>query len=138
MLDLDLSVVWVMLLVGLLAYLANRLFFRPVGQIVFSREQKATAEEAEIEHLSTRLQDGLAKVDQTLVEARREAGRIRESFLEKAESHREKVLAQARSEAVRHLEARTAAMEQELEGVQVRLQSEVGTFVALLKRKFVS
>ena len=51
MLDLDITVIYTIIILWLLLVILNKIFYKPVGRIINERENKAETEISEIENM---------------------------------------------------------------------------------------
>jgi F-type H+-transporting ATPase subunit b len=128
MLEINLSVFWVVGLLLLLAVILDRLVFRPVLKVIKQREDAATsartlaeqaAEEARRagDEFEKKTQLARAEVYRQMDDMRRSAQADRTALIEETRKEAESALAQARADLARDVDTARARLDQDAEAL---------------------
>jgi F-type H+-transporting ATPase subunit b len=137
MLNLDNSLFFVALLVWLLMIVLNRIFFKPVGQVIEKREAKIESESTRIESMSREIEEKTQQIEKKLREAQKKFAAIKEDLIKKGEEAREQLLIKTRIESQKLLETRMNQLDAQVADAEEKLTREVGVFSAKLKDIFI-
>jgi len=138
MLNLDASLFFVALLVWLLMIVLNRIFFKPVGQVIMQRESKIENESNRIESMTREIEEKTQQIEKKLREAQKKFAAIKEDLIKKGEETREQLLVKTRIESQKLLETSMNELVGQVAVAEEKLTQEVGVFTAKLKEIFVS
>ena len=133
MLDLDLSVVFISLLVWVLVAVLSRLYFRPVGEIIRKREEKVARDSQELESLTRNIEEKTQKIEKTLSDAKRESVHLKEELIRKGEAVKGRMLEDAREESKKLLGVKMEELERQIRDAEEKLLAEVGGFSEKIK-----
>ena len=133
MLELDFSLIVITLLVWSLMMILNRVFFRPIGGVIESRESKIQLDQSRLDSLAQQIQQHTHSLESDLRRGRQQAQALKEQLIKKGELVREQTVAQARQEALTTLAKRMTQMEEEIGAVERQLEKEIPTFSQRLK-----
>jgi F-type H+-transporting ATPase subunit b len=137
MLDLNSSFIWVFFLVWLLYFVLNRIFFKPVQAIIGEREAKVAADTGRQESMVAEIESRTQAVEDQLSQARREARRIKEEWLENGEHIRSRAVAAARENAARVMADNMAQLASEIAGAEQALEKQVAAFSEQIKQAYL-
>lgn len=137
MLDLNSSFLWIFFLVWLLYLVLNRVFFKPVGQIIDARESKIAADSQKQESMMAEIETRTRAVEDQLGQARKDARQIREEWLKNGEEVRAKAVAQAKERAALVLSEKIAALEGEIVAVEHVLEKQVAAFSEKIRQAYL-
>ena len=137
MLDLDISVFYIIVIVGILLWALNRIFFKPVGEIINTREEKISKESKEIELLTDELENRSSEIENSLKLAKREAARLREKLIVEGENIRSGLLVETREKANALFSEKMRKLDVEIIAAEEELKSEIGTFTEKIERIFI-
>jgi F-type H+-transporting ATPase subunit b len=138
MLNLNISLVFVALLVWLLMIVLNRIFFKPVEQVIMQRESKIENESNRIESMTREIEEKTQQIEKKLGDAQKEFVAIKEDLIKKGEDVREQILIEARVESQKLLETSMKELDVQVAVAEEKLTHEVGVFRAKLKDIFIS
>ncbi len=138
MLNLDISLVFVALLVWLLMVVLNKIFFKPVGLVLEQRESKIESESSRIELMTREIEEKTQQVETKLKDAKKESARIKEELIKKGEEAREQLLVRTRIESQKLRETRMNELDAQIVAAEEKLTQEVGVFSEKLKEIFIS
>ena len=136
MLDLNSSFLWIFFLVWLLYLVLNRIFFKPVHAIISEREEKVAADSGRQESMVAEIETRTQSVEDQLSEARKQARRIKEEWLENGELTRSRTVAQARENAARIMAANMSQLESEIAAAEQALEKQVAAFSDQIKQAY--
>jgi len=133
----NLSLLFIMVCFWLTLWLVNRFLIRPVAAVMDERggrideaQQEWTARNEE--HLAA-----VARIDEELATAAKEAARIREEMRQEAVIKREKALAGARAKADERLVAVLDSLEEEVEAARAELRRRAEKLAHLLASRLL-
>jgi len=137
MLDLNSSFLWIFFLVWLLYLVLNRIFFKPVQAIIGEREAKVAADSSRQENMVAEIETRTRAVEDQLSEARKQARRIKEEWLENGELTRSRTVTQARKNAARIMADNMAQLESEIAAAEQVLEKKVAAFSDQIRQAYL-
>ncbi len=137
MLDLDISVLVVLMLIWGLMFVLDKIFLKPVGNIVNTRDKKNKADIGRLEALAVGIEEKSRIVEEKLREARRENMKIKEELIAKGEEIRERLVAEAREKSKTIMKESMLTMDAEISAAEEKLGSEVQEFSRKINEIFV-
>lgn len=137
MLELNASLFFISLMVWLLLIVLDRIFFKPVGQVLQERDSKNQAESAQITRMRTEIEAQMGEIEGTLQNARREAQRLKDELIDKGDHIRETLVVEARRQSKERLVETGQQLERELASAEQKLKEEVALFSSKIKELFV-
>jgi len=137
MLDLDLSLVFISLLIWVLMVVLNRVYFRPIGGIIRQREEKIGKDSEDLADTRREIEAKTRAIEQKLASAKRDSVQIREELILNGESVRERMVNEAREASRLHFDRRMRELERQIQEAEKRLMAEVDTFSQAIKKKFL-
>jgi F-type H+-transporting ATPase subunit b len=138
MLDLDLSLIVVSVLVGILMLVLNRLYLRPIGQVIHQRETKIAEETSQIETNMLTIDEKTRHIEAVLKEAQKASRDIKEELIQKGEEVREQVIREARENSRTLFKTKMEQLEQQLLAAEKELEQEITMFSTKIKEIFLS
>lgn len=136
MLDLDISVIYIIIILGILLWALNKIFYRPVGNIINTREAKILKESEEIDYLTKKFEERSSEIEITLKNARRKSAKIREKLIKEGEKLRSEMLVKTREKANVIFTEQMGSLEKEIVTAEENLKTEIGTFTKKIERIF--
>ena len=133
MLDLDISVLFISLLIGALVMVLNRLYFRPVGEIIRRREDKVVKDSQKLESLTSNIEEKTQTIEKALADAKRESVHLKEELIKKGETVRDQILDEAREKSKQLLDLKMDELERQVRAAEKKLLAEVGNFSKKIK-----
>jgi len=137
MLELNTSLFAVSALVGILFFVLNRLYFRPVGQLIKERENKIEQENTRIETNLSEIEEKTGHIEAVLREAQKESRRVKEELIKKGEEVREHLITDARENSRRVKDTKISQLEEEIMAAEKKLEQEIGLFSSKIKEIFI-
>ena len=137
MLDLNSSFIWIFFLVWLLYLVLNRIFFKPINEIITARETKIAADSSRQENMLTEIETRTRDVESQLSRARKEAQRIKEEWLQKGEETRSQTVASAKEQALRILKEKISQLESEITAAEKSLGKQISAFSDQIKKAYL-
>jgi F-type H+-transporting ATPase subunit b len=138
MLDLNISLFAVSALIGVLMVILNRIYFKPVGQVLEERERKKEKESALIEANTIKINEKKEHLESILKQAELDVLDIKEDAIKKGEADREQTISAARLKAREMVDERMKQLDREIEDAEEKLKQEVGIFSDMIKELFLS
>jgi len=137
MLDLNSSFLWIFFLVWLLYLVLNRIFFKPVGEIIDARETKITADSQRQAGMMAEIEARTQAVESQLSQARKDARQIKEEWLENGEKIRVKAVAQAKDQSARVLAEKIVELESEIVAAEHVLDKQITAFSEKIRQAYL-
>lgn len=137
MLNLDITLIVVSALVGVLLVVLNKLYFKPVGQIIEERETKIKNETRQLESMTLDVEEKTQHIETILKDTQKESRKIKEELIKKGESVREQIVAEAREDSRTLFDRRMKQLDQEISAAEKSLVQEIGVFSEKIKEIFV-
>ena len=138
MLELDISLFGVFALVGILLFVLNRVYFKPVGQVMEERESKIETENTGIDTNMREIEEKAQHIETVLKDAQKDSRKIKEELIKKGEEVREQVIINARENSKEMLAARMKQLDEEIKMAEKKLEQEISVFSNKIKEVFMS
>ena len=138
MLDLDISVIIIFALVGILLVVLNRLYYKPIGQVIEERDSKISNESNRIKANISDINDKTAHIEGVLKETQKESRKIKEDLIKTGEEVREQTLKDAREKARHIFDSKMAQLDEQILSAEKKLEQEIGVFSNKIKEIFIS
>lgn len=138
MLNLDASLVFIALLVWFLMTILNRIFFKPVGQIIEDREAKKETESREIETMTKEIDRVMLLLEKKLQDAKKESAQIKEELIKKGEEAREQLLIKTKIESQKLFKSKMKELDTQIISAEEKLSHEIGVFSNKLEEIFMN
>jgi F-type H+-transporting ATPase subunit b len=120
-----------------LLFILNAILFKPLLKIFKEREDTVRGNLDAAKDMSTKREEGIAKMNRELAEARTKAKEIFESLKGEGASKQREVLSATEAEAVATLEKARAEIKAEAEKARQALRADVDKFSDEIVRKLV-
>jgi F-type H+-transporting ATPase subunit b len=137
MLDLNSSFIWIFFLVWLLYIVLNRIFFKPVGEIIAARETKIAADSQRQENMMAEIETRTRAVESQLLQARQDARQIKEKWLKNGEDIRAKAVSQAKEQVARVLSEKIVELEGEIVAAERTLEKQIAAFSEQIRQAYL-
>ncbi len=137
MLNLDITVIVVAVLVALLMVALNKVYLKPVGQVIEERETKIESETRQLETMTLDVEEKTQHIESLLKDTQKESRKIKEELIKKGETVREQIVAEAREESRSMFDRRMTQLDEEISAAEKSLVKEIGVFSEKIKEIFV-
>ncbi|HUU05486.1 MAG TPA: ATP synthase F0 subunit B [Patescibacteria group bacterium] len=137
MLDLNSSFIWIFFLVWLLYLILNRIFFKPINEIITARETKISSDSNRLESMVAEIETRTRTVETQLSQARKEAQQIKEGWLKNGEDIRSRTVAVAKEQSVRVLDEKMSQLESEIVAAENTLEMQISAFSDKIKQAYL-
>ncbi len=138
MLDIyPLQLVLVACLIWALMFVLNKIYFKPVGNVIDEREAKIDKENALIESMTNEIENKTQHIEKVLKEAKKEASSIKEDLIKKGETLREQLITDARNESKETLDAKLLELDKEIADAEQNLEQQISVFSDKIKEIFI-
>lgn len=127
-LKIDLSLVVIFALVGILFLVLNKLYYKPISQVIDARETKIKKENEQIESLSHDINERTQYIETVLKEAQKEARKAKEELIKTGEDVRGKIVGVARENARERFEKQMQLLDQQISTAEQQLEQEISVF----------
>lgn len=136
MLDLDITVFYTIIILGVLLFVLNKIFYKPVGNIINERERKSETENSEIERMKADIKDRSARIESVMKKAKKDSIGISEKIINEGESARDEFLNATRRETTEHFNERMISLDQEINDAEGKLKGEIKNFSKKIEEIF--
>ena len=137
MLSLDISVVFIIFIVWFLMLILNKVYYKPIGNIITQRETKIDSDTRQIESLTTEIENKTNRIESILKETEKESRKIRESLIEKGEKAKEMIILNARESSKDLFEKKMEELGREINEAEQKLESEIEVYSKKIKELFL-
>ncbi|MCJ7525638.1 MAG: ATP synthase F0 subunit B [Candidatus Aminicenantes bacterium] len=137
MLDLNSSFIWIFFLIWLLYLILNRIFFKPINEIITARETKISADSNRQESMVAEIETRTGAIEAQLSQARKEAQQIKEGLLKNGEEIRSRTVTSAKEQAGRVLDEKMSQLESEIVAAENTLEMQISVFSDKIKQAYL-
>ncbi len=137
MLSLDSSLFYIIAIIGILLFILNRIYFKPIRKIIDQRENKVSEESAQIEQMSLIVDEKNDWIDGKLKAARIQSTLMKEKLIRESEKAREKFIRETRLAAKKDFDNKMKQLEKTKIESEKELQLKVETFTRQIKEKLL-
>lgn len=137
MLSLDTSLFFIIALVWILMIVLNKVYYKPVREVIDQREGKISTETDQIEKMSREIEEKTGKIEDILKETKRDSVTIREGLIKEGERTREKIVTQARDDSKETFAKKMQELEEELAAAEKKLEKEIEVYSKKIKEIFI-
>ena len=137
---IELNMTLLIQLVNFLILLAvlNLILYRPIRGVIKRRSEKLASDMSEVEKFNERAGEKLGNYEQSLQEARKQAGDIRAQYRDEGSEQEKEITDQARREANEELESARQQLREQRESAQEQLLREVDQYAEKVAQKVMS
>ena len=136
MLDLDITVFYTIIILGVLLFVLNKFFYKPIGSIINEREKKSESENSEIERIKADIEERSDRIEYVMKKARKDSIGISEKIINEGESARDGLLSATRRETTEHFDDRMVSLDQEINEAEGKLRGEIKNFSKKIEEIF--
>ncbi|MEN8154875.1 MAG: ATP synthase F0 subunit B [Acidobacteriota bacterium] len=136
MLDLDISVLFVIAILWITLLILNKIYYKPVGKIMDERESKIERDSKEIEDLALEIDEKSGEIETILKNAKKESMKIKEELIKKGDEVRENILSDSRDGAKKLFSEKMSELERELKRAEEQLKEQVDIFSSKIEEIF--
>ncbi len=137
MLDINITALYTFILVVVLLMILNKIFFKPIGNIIDKREEKIRTENTRITELEEEISSRSGELESVLKKTKKEARKIRETKIIEGETIRNDMVLKARTEATEMVDGKLADLDSRINEAEIRLVKEIEGYSNLIKEKFL-
>jgi F-type H+-transporting ATPase subunit b len=134
MLNLDISVIFISLLILLLMTILNKIYYKPVGTIIQKREEKIEQDSAQLENMTNEIEEKTQTIEKILLDTKRETIRLKEELIQKGENVRDQIVNEAREKSKILFENKMEELDGQITQAETKLIEEIRTFNRELKK----
>ncbi len=136
MLDLDISVLFVIAILWITLIILNKTYYKPVGKIMEEREVKIEKDSKEIENLALEIDEKSDEIEVVLKNARKESMKIKEELIKKGDKVRENVLAESKEGSKKLFTEKMSELDRKLRKSEEQLKEQVDIFSRKIQEIF--
>lgn len=122
----------------ILLAILNLILYRPIRGIIKRRSEKLAADMNDVEKFNEQAGKKLQDYEQSLQEARSEAGAIRNEYRSEGSEKEKEIVDQAKQEAAQELEESRKQLRQQREEAQQKLLQEIDQYAEKVAQKVMS
>lgn len=137
MLNLDASVLVVIILISLLVNILNKIYFKPVGKIIDERENKISQDSRKLESMTMEIEEKTQDIEKVLHESRKESMRLQEELIQKGEAVRDQVVIEARKKSKSLFGEKVKQLDAEINRAEKHLFNEIELFSKKVRDTFL-
>lgn len=137
MLNLDVSVLVVIVIIWLLMNILNKIYFSPVGKILTERETKIARDSQKLESMTVEIEEQTRTIEKVLSDSRRESLHLQEEIIQKGEAVRDRLIADAREKSKSLFDRRMRQLDLEISRAEKQLSGEIESFSRKVRDAFL-
>jgi F-type H+-transporting ATPase subunit b len=134
MLNLDISVIFVSLLILLLMAVLNKIYYKPVGNIIKKREDKINQDSTHLETMTNEIEEKTQSIEKILLDTKKETIRLKEELIRKGEAVRDQIVNEAREKSKELFEKKMEELDGQISRAEIKLAEEIKIFNRELKK----
>lgn len=133
----DLSLLAVMAIFFAEYFVVKHFFLKPINDVLESRETESRAAQETYDKAMARFQEGAARIEGRLHEARREAAQLRERFRTEAGEHRATLVERTSGEARKLVEEAEAGLKRAVTEARDKLERDAESLARLAAERIL-
>lgn len=137
MLNIDASVLIVIIIVWILLGFLKKIFFTPVGNIIAEREKKNLHDHNRFKQLETEVDKKTQSLENELYKSQLECTKIREEMIEEGNKNKEELIVKTTNEAKALIKKKIDKFKTEIGEAEKKLLHEIKSFSEIIKEKFL-
>lgn len=137
MLSLDISFLFIVLLIWILMIVLDKIYYKPIGKIVGQRENKIEKDSASIEHMIADVENKTKNIEDVLKKARTDSMKLKENLIKKNEEKIERLISEENENLKRRFEESMKKLDEEIASAEKKLEMEIDNFSNEIKEKFL-
>ena len=137
MLDLDSSIFVIIALVWTLLIILDRIYFKPVKDVIDNREGKIALESGQIEKMTHEIEEKTGRIENILREAKWDAASLKEELTREGEIIKEQVRSDTREESKKIFADKMNELDREILAAEEKLEKEINLFSQKIKEIFI-
>lgn len=137
MLSLDISFLFIVLLVWILMIVLDKIYYKPIGKIVGQRENKIEKDSASIEHMIADVENKTKNIEDVLTKARKDSMKLKENLIKKNEEKIEILISEEKENSRKIFKENMKKLDEEIAYAEKKLEIEIDKFSNEIKEKFL-
>lgn len=137
MLSLDISFLFIVLLVWVLMIVLDKIYYKPIGKIVGQRENKIEKDSASIEHMIADVENKTKNIEDVLTKARKDSMKLKENLIKKNEEKIEILISEEKENSRKIFKENMKKLDEEIAYAEKKLEIEIDKFSNEIKEKFL-
>ncbi len=137
MLNLDASILVVIILISLLVKILNKIYFKPVGKIIEERENKISQDSRKLESTTMEIEEKTQDIEKLLNESRKESMRLQEELIQKGEAVRDQLVIETRKKSKSMFGEKMKQLDAEISRAEKYLSNEIELFSKKVRDTFL-
>ena len=134
MLNLDISVIFISLLILLLMAVLNKIYYKPVGNIIKNREDKIKQDSTQLDTMTNEIEEKTQSIEKILLDTKKETIRLKEELIQKGEDVRDQIVNEAREKSKKLFENKMEELDGQISRAEKKLAEEIKIFNRELKK----
>jgi F-type H+-transporting ATPase subunit b len=137
MLNLDASILVVIILISLLVKILNKIYFKPVGKIIDERENKISQDSRKLESTTMEIEEKTQDIEKVFNESRKESMRLQEELIQKGEAVRDQLVIETRKKSKSMFGEKMKQLDAEISRAEKYLSNEIELFSKKVRDTFL-
>jgi F-type H+-transporting ATPase subunit b len=137
MLNLDASILVVIILISLLVKILNKIYFKPVGKIIDERENKISQDSRKLESTTMEIEEKTQDIEKVFNESRKESMRLQEELIQKGEAVRDQLVIETRKKSKSMFGEKMKQLDAEISRAEKYLSNEIESFSKKVRDTFL-
>jgi len=137
MLNLDASILVVIILISLLVKIMNKIYFKPVGKIIEERENKISQDSRKLEAMTVEIEEKTQDIEKVFNESRKKSMRLQEELIQKGEAVRDQLVIETRKKSKSMFGEKMKQLDAEISRAEKYLSNEIESFSKKVRDTFL-
>jgi F0F1-type ATP synthase membrane subunit b/b' len=137
MLNLDSSLFFVIGLVWILMIIIEKIYLRPMRNIVEQREQKIEDESGLIESMTRQIKEQTGMIENAIKEAELDSAVIKEELIKEGEKARTQIVIDTRENSKEMFTEKMTELEKDIAAAEKQLEKEIEVYSRKIKEIFI-
>ncbi len=137
MLNLDASILVVIILISLLVKILNKIYFKPVGKIIDERENKISQDSRKLEAMTVEIEEKTQDLEKVFNESRKKSMRLQEELIQKGEAVRDQLVIETRKKSKSMFGEKMKQLDAEISRAEKYLSNEIELFSKKVRDTFL-
>lgn len=137
MLSVDFGLIVIFVIVWVLLFVLNRIFYDPVRKLIRQRDARVTEDRTAGEKAQGRYEQIIEKIDEEIKSARNASFATKESFEQEAVKEKEKILSEISQECRSQVQEAKDELDRQVKTLQEKLEKNSDAFAEQIENKLL-
>jgi F-type H+-transporting ATPase subunit b len=138
MLSVDLGLIVIFVIVWVLLFVLNRIYYDPVNKLIRKREDRIVQDKGKGEKAQEEVEAIINKIDKEIKSARSSSLATKESFEQEALKEKEKMLSEISQECRSQIQEAKNELDRQVKTLQEKLEKNSDAFADQIEKKLLS